>query len=994
MTHPLNFPQAPDSQKSFEAEDFLINSDESHAHSILLTDLGNELFPILQKIYGISRFVRTTFQAYPRLCSAAWHWQQAYQQDDSPENWKICFESFCFQLFAQDPGGLNEAQIMRAARVFRRSHAAALAFAELADLIDIKTSCRMISCLAESLIKSCYQWAYQSVVPRFGTPGGRSFDEPCGQNMLVLAMGKLGGFELNFSSDIDLIFFYPHAGETQGTSRSVDNARFFQRVSTQLIKLLDEVTADGFVYRVDMRLRPYGDSGALVMSFAQAEDYYQEQGREWERFAMLRARPVTGSSKEQQALMAIIRPFSFRRYIDYGVLDSIRGMKEMIQRDVRRKGMQGNIKLGPGGIREIEFIVQSMQLIHGGRDKRLRERNTLKVLPLLVEAKLLESTIAKDLDDSYRFLRRVEHCLQELEEKQTQQLPGDPQNQGYLCLAMHYADWPQLLEAIESVQHQVSQHFSGLFAEPQNHRFDQNDFFLSLAEGHIDTSELIAHLSRMEPVCRLEESEAQLFIETLSKFNQDARVSNLSARGARRLKMFFPTLLSTCLSTSEPAICLSRLLDVLLSIIRRTAYLELLSENPPMLQHLVDLVGRSPWVAQRLAEYPVLLDELLYPSTLYEPLQGNDLRAELQQTLLRVDPQNEEEMMDSLRRFKQTNELRVAASLLTEKASISQVSRYLTQLAELVLEACVHQCWHLLTAKHGQPKLNHDNEEGSSGFAVVGYGKLGGLELGFGSDLDLVFLFDQAVDGQTDGERSIGNSRFYTRLAQKIIHFLSTRTNQGILYQVDMRLRPSGSSGLLVSHIDAYRDYQMESAWTWEHQALVRARVVLGHEAIRRQFELIRQQALTKPRELLKLQQEVVAMRGKMREQLEIKMAGKVDLKQTCGGLVDIEFLAQYFCLSGLLKLQPGESPPTNTAQAIKLAASCGLLDEKKALQLVRNYRLFRNQLNEMALLSADSLVDGELFADQILQVSQCWLEQFSPVLSFSNETPKEREHP
>lgn len=942
------------------------NLEKSTALTQLKTILPDSLFQMVEQTCRISQFVEIMFTQYPVMCSEALKSQSQHSIELTANQLKIDFDRFCGCSSA-----LDESDMGRALRLFRRCHAAAIAVLELSDKLSIESSCEKISMLAEHLIKAAYQWSFSHLEQRFGYPTNSAGEK---QNLIILAMGKLGGKELNFSSDIDLIFFYPKAGETRGGRRTSENARFYQRLSILLIKLLDEVTADGFVYRVDMRLRPYGDSGALVMSFAQAEDYYQEQGREWERFAMLRARPLTGTDQEQQLLYEIIRPFSFRRYIDYGVIDSLRGMKDMILREVRRKGLTGNIKLGAGGIREIEFIVQSLQLIQGGRDKGLREQNTLKVIPLLVEAKLLPQEVATDLSLAYRFLRRVEHCIQELAERQTQQLPEEANEQLALCQALNFPDWQSLTERTAAYQKQVSTHFNELFVEKRKPRLAKDDFYLSLAEGHISGDQLQQHMIEQHGDREsFNLSHCEEFIALLNTFYQDPAVINLSSRGARRLRTFFPDLLAACLLTKQVTLTLERLLKVLQSILKRTAYLELLSENPPVLQHLVDLAGRSPWIVSRLSDYPVLFDELLYPNSLYEPLQIADLKSELQQSLLRIDPQDEEDLLDRLRAFKQTNELRVAAALLAERLSISQVSRYLTQLAEVVLDAAVGLCWNLLKLKYGIPAGLTEQPE-RYGFAIIGYGKLGGFELGFGSDLDLVFLFDQPVEGQTNGQRALNNSRFYTRLAQKIIHFLSTRTNLGMLYEVDMRLRPSGSSGLLVSHIDSYDEYQMESAWTWEHQALVRARFISGDSSLQQRFEDIRLNTLAKHREMNVLIQDVLDMRNKMRQQLTHKQTDKVDLKQVEGGLVDIEFMAQFFCLA----YQGEKIPPNNTVEGIKLAVEEHRITQKDALTLIRNYRLFRNKLNEMALLSGDKLVEQACFIEQRKAVHNIWQQVFT----------------
>jgi len=969
------------------------NSDWSLALSQLETILPGDLFQKLKTVSGHSPFVKEVFCQYPQVTAMALLWQAGGSDDEIISGLALKFADLYAQVDMDartdpdkrdgtfDQTALDQATVNKLLRLFRRIQSAAIAMLELLGELPIESSCARISALADCLIINAYRWCRASLREQFGQA---SDCEGNPQNLLILAMGKLGGYELNFSSDIDLIFFYPGAGETRGGERAIDNARYFRRLSGLLIGLLNEVNADGFVYRVDMRLRPYGESGALAMSFAQAEDYYQEQGRDWERFALLRARLLTGSEGEARQLNAIIQPFAYRRYIDYGVIDSIRSMKQMIQREVRRKKLSNNIKLGAGGIREIEFIIQSMQLIQGGRDKKLRERNTLKVLPLLVRANLLPQAVADTLGSAYRFLRRVEHCIQEYAEKQTQLLPENAAERAALCFAMGQNSWQQLFEQIEAHQLAVHNCFNELLGDKRQRSLTQDEFYQSLAEGHIEADKLLQHSERSNTEQALTLAQSEDFINELERFNQSPMLAKLSTRGVSRLKIFFPALLATCLATEQPEITLQRLLTVLHAILKRTVYLDLLSENPPIMQHLVDLVGASPWMMTRLSDYPILLDELLYPNSLYRPLESADLKSELQQSLLRSDPQDEEELMDTLRTFKQTNELRLAAALLTQRLSISQVSRYLTQLAEVILQASLLSCWRLLVARYGSPQSQEsrgaspveaetnegsDGELAGTGFAIIGYGKLGGAELGFGSDLDLVFLFDRPVDGYTDGDRAIGNSRFYTRLAQKLIHFLSTRTNLGLLYEVDMRLRPSGSSGLLVSHLQAYRDYQMESAWTWEHQALVRARFIAGDENLAKGFFQVKQQVLQSEREPKKLRDDVIAMRKKMQTQLWKNNAQQLDLKQMPGGLVDIEFIAQFLALSYRGKALI----PSSTVAIYQLMSQEKVIKDESARLVVETYRLLRNRINQ-SLLTGNSLHElDEKLLTNIESVKKAW---------------------
>ncbi|MFT6734400.1 MAG: glutamate-ammonia-ligase adenylyltransferase [Polaribacter sp.] len=976
---------------------------DSIRHS-LETKLSEDIFQKIEYSINISRFVAESASSQPKEVVECFVWHKAHKAKDFSGHLcseiesnllidssitKIAYSESLAPSFNNIVEQFNsEESIMSYLRKIRYQHSAAIAILELNNLISIEESSARMSILAENLTNAAYFWCYAFQSIKLGLPYNSGSDNEH-QNMLILAMGKFGGEELNFSSDIDLIFFYVNDGQTFGASREVSNSRFFQKVGIQIIKLLDEVTADGFVFRVDMRLRPYGDSGNLVMSLSQAEDYYHEQGRGWERFAMLRARVITGRSNEISLLNGIIKPFAFRRYIDYGVIDSLRNMKSMIQREVRRRGLKGNIKLGAGGIREIEFMVQSFQLIQGGRDKRLQEKNLLKVLPLLVEEKLLEIETANDLQDNYRFLRRLEHCIQELDEKQTQQLPNDDKTKKIIAELMSFNTWCEFNLALNEKLSCTNQHFSALFGEEHQSPEEQNDLYVSLWEGDVSMQEMMDETS-------LGEKESERLIAILDSFRMTNMVINLSSRGTKRLSLFIPKLLEICVAVIKPIETLERLLNVLRSILKRTAYLELLSENLPLLGHLVDLVSRSEWIAKRLSDCPILLDELLYPNSLYQPLQSNDLKSELQQSLLRIDEQDEEQFLNAIRQFKLINELRVAAAMLDERLCISQLSRYLTQIAEVIIQVGVNYSWRKITSKHGVPIEHREGALSSAhqsaiGFAVIAYGKLGGQELGFNSDLDLVFLYDKNNESMTDGLKPINVNRFYTRLSQKLIHFLSTRTSMGVLYEVDMRLRPSGNSGMLVSHIDAFEDYQTNNAWTWEHQALVRARVVVGDTLLCEKFEAVRHIVLTSKSEQKKLASDVVEMRNKMRENLDNTNKDKTtennyDIKQGVGGLVDIEFLAQYLVLAKHnfqyntdakhktdTQYKTGSSIPTNTTEMLKFVLPCAYISQKEAETLINSYRNYRNYLNERVIAGRQTENIRMLFEKEISTTQAIW---------------------
>jgi len=906
----------------------------------------------------------------------------------------------------------NEMAIMKFLRLIRHQHSCAIAILELNNQIDVEDSIARMSILAEVLINLAYRWSFAKLMEKSGCPiykkAVRSTDknnlslssalDGLPQNMLILAMGKFGGFELNFSSDVDLIFFYGKDGETEGARRNIENARFFQKVGVLLIRLLDDVTQDGFVFRIDMRLRPYGDSGALAISLAQAEEYYQEQGRDWERYAMVRARVISGSTTEKKCLEKIIRPFAFRRYIDYGVIDSLRNMKQMIQREVRRRQLKNNIKLGSGGIREVEFMVQSLQLIQGGRNKKLQEKSILKVIPMLVEDNLIDKSTADDLVINYRFLRRLENCIQEFEEKQTQELPVDLTQQKYLAEIMGFTTYDELALKIDEFLLNTSVHFQNLFSDNSEEEQSEDDFFLSLWEGLIDSEQLLTYLKNNKAVgSNKADFNLNEFIQHIKEFRDSKSRTGLSAKGSKRLTAIMPAVIELCINALSPVNSLLRVINILKSILKRTAYLDLMVENKPILKHLVDLVSQSEWIATRLSEHPILMDELLYPQSLYQPLKSHDLENELRQYLLRFEEDDEEALLNCIRQFKQINELRVAAVLISEQLNISQVGNYLTQLAEVIIRACIRHCWNAITSRHGVPENLTSIDD--YGFAIIGYGKLGGSELGFNSDLDLVFLFDQDINSKTNGIKPISVTRFYTRLSQKLIHFLSARTNQGVLYEVDMRLRPSGNSGMLVSHIDTFRSYQNEEAWTWEHQAIIRARCVFSvSENLLNNFNSLRNEIICKKRILKDLAMDVSAMREKMRKQLDKGTNTIFDLKQGIGGLVDVEFLTQYFALKNeenVCETVLSSMIPSNTNMLIKHIYKNKKISIDTQNILVEAYNAFRNIINLRVLnnqnylieynqteneLSENNQITNSAILNHQKMIKQLWLSEFERI--------------
>lgn len=874
-------------------------------------------------------------------------------------------EDYRVRLATQLESCGSEMEGHRVLRRFRNREMTYIAWRDFTSDWSLEQSLHHLSMLAEAMIFETYQWQYKACCLEWGTPCNVEGEA---QPMLIIGMGKLGGGELNFSSDIDLIFTYPENGETQGTRRSIANAQFFTRLGQRIIKALDQQTFDGFCYRVDMRLRPFGESGPLVMSYAALEDYYQEQGRDWERYAMVKAR-VMGSEMypQYQELRKMLRPFVFRRYIDFSAIQSLRRMKSMISSEVRRRGLGNNIKLGPGGIREVEFIAQVFQLIRGGREPSLRGRGLLETLDAIDTLSLLESENVQQLRSAYCFLRRLENLLQAMADKQTQTLPDKPCDQLKLACAMQFENWSAMVQATEQHMLNVHQVFANLIGEDEDEE-DANPIAKHFHElwDMADRPEVIEHL--LEHDLHVENpADKQKIIQ---QFKADLAKKTLGPRGREVLNRLMPKVFSAIYAHKDAEFGLSRVLHVLHRIVTRTTYLELLDEHPAALVQLVRLCTASPMISEQLGRYPILLDELLDPAHLYNPVPLESYKTELRDYLARIPEEDMEQQMEALRQFKQTCILRIAAADIAGVLPVMKVSDHLTYLAEAIVEAGINQAWQQMAAKYGEP--THLKDRGSKGFAVIGYGKVGGWELGYNSDLDIVFMHDCPVSAYTDGKKDIDGRQFYLRLAQRIIHIFSTRTASGILYEVDTRLRPSGASGLLVSPTDAFDEYQHNDAWTWEHQALVRARMIYGDAPLQHAFENTRNDVLRTARDELTLKQQVVDMREKMRDHLGGKKSGRFMLKQDAGGITDIEFLAQY------LVLQYSHDKPkltrwSDNVRIFESMMSQGVMEEEQAMALTHAYTTLRDEIHHRNLLNLDADVDDSKFTQEKAIVVEAW---------------------
>ncbi|GAA0697948.1 bifunctional [glutamate--ammonia ligase]-adenylyl-L-tyrosine phosphorylase/[glutamate--ammonia-ligase] adenylyltransferase [Marinobacterium maritimum] len=868
----------------------------------------------------------------------------------------------------------DEKELHRQLRLFRQREMVRLIWRDLNRLSDMRGTTRELSRLADACIDRTLDWLYDQACQRWGVPHSRpdADGQRHPQRMVVLGMGKLGADELNLSSDIDLIFSFPANGETDGERKNLDNQDFFIRLGQKLIQALDNQTVDGFVFRVDMRLRPFGSAGPLACSFAAMEGYYQDQGRDWERYAMIKARVVAGDKAAGAELVQLLRPFVYRKYIDFSAFESLRDMKAMINREVRRKGLDQNVKLGAGGIREVEFIAQAFQLIRGGRDAELQQRELLNILPQLPEKVGMPTEAVTELTEAYTFLRNVEHGIQAIADKQTQELPADDEGRARLAFAQGYADWEALAQELDSSRAAVSRHFADVIAPAEEDEAGPEDLrteWLALWQGMMDDAAAQAFLQEQGY------NEPSVALKALQDLKGLRTVQVLQKVALERLEAVLPPLLEQAGQCDNPEVTLERVLVLVQAVLRRSAYFVLLAENPAALKQLVRLCSASAWFAEQLAKQPVLLDELIDPRTLYAPPNQTELRTELRQQLLRIPEDDIEQLMETLRYFKHAHMLRVAASDITGVLPLMRVSDYLTWLAEAVLEAVLEIAWRNLTEKHGTPQKSA-GVPCDPDFIIVGYGKVGGIELSYGSDLDLVFLHDAAANLETDGDRPIANSVFFNRLGQRIIHILNTFTPSGILYEVDMRLRPSGNSGLLVSSLSAFRDYQQKDAWTWEHQALVRARVVAGSPALAERFQAVREEILARPRDEDQLRSEVVEMREKMRKHLGSKPADDApavfNLKQDRGGIVDIEFMVQYLVLR-YAQERPGMMRWTDNIRILASIEHEGLLASNEVELLREAYKAYRAAGHRQTLQNRSGVLGEEAMREYREDVSAIW---------------------
>lgn len=865
----------------------------------------------------------------------------------------LCVEDYRNDLRHLTRNVESEADWMAVLRRFRNREMLRIAWRDIAGWADLPETLAELSWLAETCIDQSLSFLFEQARSRGPVPLDQA-GQP--QSLLVLGMGKLGAYELNFSSDIDLIFSYREEG-VMADRNQTPYSEFYTRLARNLVKVLDARTEEGFVFRVDTRLRPFGDSGPLVMSFEAMEIYYQGQAREWERYAMVKARVVAGERAAAAELESILRPFVYRRYLDYRALGELRGLKQKITTELQRRDRLDNVKLGPGGIREIEFIGQAFQLIRGGQEPRLRQREILKVLDTLGELELLPSAVVSTLTAAYRFLRRVENRLQQYADAQTHDLPTDPLQQASLAYALGYPDWQAFRQALDAVRRDVH----AVFQQVVEAGSGEAQTLFSLSEDAA-TNQTALQASAWP--------EAESGAALLARFAASSAIRHATPRGMAEINRILPTLLRMTATSAHPLGNLERLLALLEAVASRTVYLSLLAENTPVLAQLVKLAVGGPWIIHYIARHPLLLDELIDTRRLYTPLSKIELGQELQRRLAVCDPDDTEQLLIILRQFKQANVLRVAAADLVGAIPVMVVSDYLTWIAEVLVDTVLTWAWRITAARHGVPPGTVPETPGH--FGVIAYGKLGGIELSYSSDLDLVFLYDGDDSDPTHGEHPIATADFFTRLGRRMIHLMTADTPSGTLYEIDLRLRPSGASGLLVSSIQAYESYQMNQAWTWEQQALVKARFVAGDPGVALAFEMIRNRSLSRRREIDGLRREVITMREKMRETLLSRSSETFALKQGSGGIVDIEFLVQFGVLSGAHD-HAGLTAWTDVVRLLESLTETGFMNPDDAGFLKLAYCTLRERIHRAALQAVAAEVPITEYHDLSTRVGQIW---------------------
>lgn len=941
----------------------LSNSSEAKSGLMRNAQVSESVIPV----FASSEFVSNVCKRHPELIIELVQGGDLSRQYEAGE--------ITAKLQAQTVEQHSEEKLGGILRQNRRREAVRIAWRDLAGWADLDEVMAILSELADASIQQALRFAHSATQEKHGVPIGRDSGNPI--ELSVFGLGKLGGSELNFSSDVDLIFAYAEEGEIDGR-RSISNHEFFLRCGRLLIKLLDDITPDGQVFRVDMRLRPNGDSGPLALSFDAMEHYYQTHGRDWERYALIKARSVAGDVEQGERLLDTLRPFVYRKYLDFGAFDAIRDMKTLIEKQLTQKGLKDNVKLGLGGIREIEFIAQSYQLIHGGRKHELQTNKLATAYEGLVTRGILTRDETDELNSDYCQLRSIEHRLQMVRDQQTHVLPEDDTARAQLAFACNYGSWDTFYESFSKIRRRVHEKFLETFVSGETGNGQHVEFFSDLWSQALDEDQAVTKLS----ASGFEEPE--LVIKELRAQRTGHNYQSFSKSGRERLDKLMPLLLQEVAATKSPDRTLLRVLNVVQTIGRRSAYLALLVENHIALKQLVELCAASQWISNWIGGHPVILDELLTPLSQGRLADTKAQRRELRRRLTQIDARDLESQMNTMREFAHANVLCIAAADIAGTLDAGEIGERLSALAQTILIEVTDVAIEGLAPRFGRPMIERNGEHINAAFSIVAYGKLGSEELGYNSDLDIIFLYQsgrlgaQQGGGETQGgEKTVSNEYYFSRLAQRIVHILTTRTPAGLLYQADMRLRPSGNSGTVVTSIEAYANYQKSEAWTWEHQAIVRARMVTGDSALCEQFDQIRSDILYTTRD----QQQLIANVKKMRERMIAANSksdeSNYDLKLDRGGMVDIEFIAQYLVLLGARKHTEMQTV-RKTRDILEAASKNGLLGRSDAEQLMSVYETYLKFEQGQKIKQAPSLIAQTEMLNERETVRKIWREIFS----------------
>ncbi len=922
-------------------------------------ELRPELGPALSRLVACSPYAYGVLERYPQLLAELADGGRL-REPTAGDYRGLC--AACVSVEAP------EAEFLRQLRVFRHRELLRILWREFNGVAPVTESLQDLSGLADAAIGAAIEWCDRGLRSRHGVPRTGA-GEPCG--FAVLAMGKLGGRELNFSSDVDLVFVFSEVGATDG-ARSISNEEYFRLLGQRLVAVLSQNTADGFVYRVDVRLRPFGASGPLALSLPALENYLMQHGRDWERYAYIKARVVNDWVDSEYFYRDVVRPFVYRRYLDFGVFASLREMKALIETEVQRKEYEHDIKLGPGGIREIEFIVQSFQLVRGGSVAQLRGREILSILPALARHGCLPGTAVAELTQAYLLLRRVENALQAIGDQQTQRLPGGDTDRWRVACALGFPSWNELAAGIERHRAVVARQFREIV------------FRGGEAEAPAGGSRLVRvwreELPPEAAMAVLGEAgfrEPEAIAERLRQLRVAGVLQRLDEPGRQRLDALIPAVLEIAARQANQLLAIAGVAQVIEAVGRRSAYFALLNENPAACERLVSLCAMSDFLARQVAAHPLLLDELLDPRFFSEPPSREELCLDLARRLEAVAAEDSERWLEALRNFQQAAVFRVAVADLSGVLPLMKVSDRLTETAELVLRASFDQAQRELVARHGRPRCVVDGVARDAEFGIAAFGKLGGLELGYASDLDLVFLHDSAGEAQqSDGDKPLDNAVFFARLARRIITIATMLTTGGHLYEVDTRLQPEGKKGLLVTSLAAFEGYQRESAWTWEHQALLRARGIAGSPRLLDGFEQLRHRVLTSCVLRERLREDVLDMRARMIGELARGTADSFDMKQDPGGITDIEFIVQYLVLR-----EAGQHPElirwSDNIRQLEALAAAGILDADTSAALTDIYRGYRERLHHLSLAGEPPFMPRIEAGSRIARVRAVWNRVF-----------------